>query len=72
MNRYGTFRDNSVQRQIEIWKEEIASQITASKLSKMIREAARNPEQIKIWNEEIASKLTTDRLAKMIRELRKN
>ena len=72
MSQQRTFRDNSVQRQIEIWKEEIASQLTTSKLSKMIREGGRDKEQIKIWNEEIASKLTTDRLAKMIKELKKN
>ena len=70
--RYSTFSGNSVQEQIEIWKEEIASMLTTSRLSKMIRETGRNQEQIKIWNEEIASKLTTDRLAKMIRELKKN
>jgi len=72
MNHQRTFRVNSVQEQIEIWKEEISSKITTSRLSKMIRETSRNQEQIKIWNEELASKLTTSRLTKMIRELRKN
>ena len=72
MTRYRTFRVNSVQEQIEIWKEETASKLTTSRLAKMIREVGRNQEQIKIWNEELASKLTTSRLTKMIRELRKN
>ncbi len=72
MSRYRTFRDYSVQGQIEIWKEEIASKITTSKISKMIGEASSNQEQIGIWNEAIASKLTTSRLSKMIGELGKN
>jgi len=72
MSRYRTFRDYSVQGQIEIWKEEIASRLTTSKISKMIRETRRNQEQIGIWNEAMASKLTTSRLTKMIGELGKN
>jgi len=72
MSRYRTFRDYSVQGQIEIWKEEIASKITTSKISKMIRETRSNQEQIGIWTDAIASKLTTSRLTKMIGELGKN
>ncbi len=72
MTRYRTFRVNSVQEQIEIWKEETASKLTTSRLAKMIREMGRNQEQVKIWNEEMASKITTDKISKMIRELRKN
>ncbi len=72
MSRYRTFRDYSVQGQIEIWKEEIASGITTAKISKMIRETRRNQEQIGIWTEVIASKITTSRLTKMIGELWKN
>jgi len=72
MSRHRTFRDYSVQGQIEIWKEEIASRITTAKISKMIRETGRNQEQIGIWTEAIASKLTTSRLTKMIGELGKN
>ncbi len=72
MSRHRTFRDYSVQGQIEIWKEEIASNITTSKISKMIRETRSNQEQIGIWTDAIASKLTTSRLSKMIREARRN
>ncbi len=72
MSRYRTFREYSVQGQIEIWKEEIASRITTSKISKMIRETRGNQEQIGIWTDAIASKLTTYRLTKMIGELGKN
>ena len=72
MSQYGTFRVNSVQEQVEIWKEEIASKITASKISKMIRDASTNKEQINIWTENIASKLTASRLSKMIKEAKKN
>jgi len=72
MSLYRTFGDYSVQGQIEIWKEEIASKITTSKISKMIREASSNQEQIGIWTEAIASKITTSRLSKMIREARRN
>ena len=72
MSRYRTFREYSVQGQIEIWKEEIASRITTAKISKMIRETRRNQEQIGIWTDAIASKLTTSRLTKMIREARRN
>ena len=72
MSQYRTFRDYSVQGQIEIWKEEIASKITTSKISKMIRETRSNQEQIGIWTEAIASKITTSRLTKMIGELGKN
>jgi len=72
MSRYRTLRDYSVQGQIEIWKEEIASKITTFKISKMIRETRSNQEQIGIWTEAIASKITTSRLTKMIGELGKN
>ncbi len=72
MSRYRTFRDYSVQGQIEIWKEEIASRLTTTKISKMIRETRSNQEQIGIWTEAIASKITTSRLTKMIGELGKN
>jgi len=72
MSRYRTFRDYSVQGQIEIWKEEIASRLTTSKISKMIRETRSNQEQIGIWTDAIASKITTSRLTKMIGELSKN
>ncbi len=72
MTQYRTFRVNSVQEQIEIWKEEIASKITTSRLSKMIGETSRNQEQIKIWTDEIASKITTSRLSKMIGETERN
>ncbi len=72
MSRYRTFRDYSVQGQIEIWKEEIASRITTAKISKMIGETRGNQEQIGIWTEAMASKITTSRLTKMIGELEKN
>jgi hypothetical protein len=72
LSRYRTFREYLVQGQIEIWKEEIASRITTSKISKMIRETRRNEEPIGIWNEAIASKLTTSRLIIMIEKLGKN
>ena len=72
MSQYGTFRDNSVQDQVEIWKEEIASKLTAAKISEMLRETRGNQEQIKIWTEAIASKLTTSKFSKMIREAKKN
>ncbi len=55
MSRYRTFRDYSVQGQIEIWKEEIASRITTAKISKMIGETRGNQEQIGIWTEAMAS-----------------
>jgi len=72
MSQYWTFRVNSVQEQIEIWKEEVASKLTTSRLSKMIGETRKNQEQMKIWTDEIASKITTSRLSKMIGETRKN
>jgi len=72
MSLYRTFRDYSVQGQIEIWKEEIASKITTSKISKMIGETRSNQEQIGIWTEAIASKITTSRLSKMIGEASRN
>jgi len=72
MSLYRTFREYSVQGQIEIWKEEIASRLTTNRLTKMIGETRRNQEQISIWTEAIASKLTTSRLIKMIGELGKN
>jgi len=42
MSRYRTFRDYSVQGQIEIWKEEIASRLTTNRLTKMIGELGKN------------------------------
>ena len=72
MSQYWTFRDNSVQDQVEIWKEEVASGLTAAKISEMITETRGNQEQIRIWTESIASKLTTSRLSKMIKEEKKN
>jgi len=72
LSLYRTFREYSVQGQIEIWKEEIASRLTTNRLTKMIGETRRNQEQIGIWTEAIASKITTSRLSKMIREARRN